>query len=246
MAIINVVFFGLISHVGNRQSKKHAVLIDDFDRHRPHIYFGPRQRINLERGEVTFHDQNGDQIVGRPRCDSDPFQRYVPHLGDLTNGVLKQSVDNGVNREDVYAYVRYPGGALFARTLYHYRAHYRPPPRESLQCVPKTTLLTAEVEAERVFVRYPEIDAGTREEDITDRCILITNAEELRLHGNGAHRFEKHKDIMDATEICSLVQGSRCEEPFEPPPNPICDWIEQVIIHFRDSFEVECANTQYP
>lgn len=260
MPILNVVFFGLISHVGSLQQKKHAVLIDDFPTHKPRLFVRFQRPVDLDRGDITFHAEGGRTIRRPARCDNKPFLDFVPHLGYLTDGVLKPNVDDATNRQDAYGYVKYPGGELLVRSLYRCRSHYLPPPVERTQCVPQTILLNVHMDAEKVFIRYPQIGAGIQEKEIdTNECVLIVNAEELRRenrdarrereqHCNGtrgSHNFQKHKVIMDGHVICSVVQKSRCKDPFTPPRSS-CNWVDDVIILYTDAFEVECANTQYP
>jgi hypothetical protein len=254
---IRIVFFGLVSHIGNKHSKQHAALIDDYPTHVPRIHFNGGGGVPLGRTKITFEDENGRQLERTADSTHFHFQSFVPHLLELTNGDIKRTVAAGLSNPAVYLYVEYPGGKLRPRSLYDCAAKYTMPGKIVVHCVAKTVLLTAEVDAEKVYVVYTNADGNPKRDEVTG-CIMISNAELLmeaerkRLEGANCeslmsrHEFERHMDITDASQIAELNVAGKCGFRFEPPDDGDCEWIDATIKNFRDSLEVECGNSQYP
>jgi hypothetical protein len=239
MPTINVVFFGLISHVGRNHSKKaHAALIRDVQGgHQPYIHFsdGTAHRIG-DGTKVTF-----TQAADATSTAAD-FADYVPHLGVLSEGNPSDAVINGTDFGPAQAYVRYPGGELRARTLYTRSGIYKLKKKTHEQCVAKTVMLT--VTTGKVLEVTFTDDAGQpHTRPIPDgECILITNGTRSR-----GHDFKTHGKVVgvNPSEIADLTPGGLdCRH--ELPPTSACSWVEDAIVHMRDATEIECGNTQYP
>jgi|ERR1051325_4238847 hypothetical protein len=257
MSELRIVFFGLISHLGvDTASKTKAVLIKDRNHH-PKLWLSAQQSYELGQGEMKFYVDN--QLIKKDADSTDmQFQKYVPHLGLLTDGDVSDDVQADKDMKHVLATIYYPGGELKARSRYYCRAHYKLGKRDHEQCVAKTTaLLFTTSEQERITVYFIDKDKQPWTIDVTDTCIMVSNAQHIKqdrklrepdCSSPDRREFKKHKAIMDASNIASVREAGPCVDPFVPPPNfQVCQWVDAVIDKlFVDSVEIECGNTNYP
>jgi hypothetical protein len=243
---ITLKFRGLICHVGPDQNDKtHAAVINDPTVHKPLLTIGGSQ-IPLKKGDVI-------SFKGLPPGPADSsgkdFNGTVPHLEEVTDGVIDHFIQNRLDHNDVVAYVVYPEGTLTVDEWFPDQAQYQLKTCNKTHCVADITSLQSTSPIGKV-----EVYVNTKlEATLTaDTTIRITNL------SNGGKHFHLHKKMTDATNIATVTRKTPCLKPLTSTLEKSINE-HQLNMHGSKSISLggagipppstpdpECSNSQWP
>lgn len=237
MPLLEIYFFGLISHSGSETNAKRSVLIN-FQNHYATIITSAGAKETLEKGAHVHFNGLGSQ----PNL-SQTFRDYIPSLKDCTGHDLLDDVTSEKNTTEVQAFVHLPQGDFDVADFYQKQATFylnnvivRP-----TNCVGRLALLTCAVNDTIVT-----INAGSTTLTVpVPGWILFANASD-----QGTKDFHAHRLITKAPDdnhVATVkVETSECPLADTWHKGIYYDEVAAVVNSYRDSTQVECTDTRFP
>ena len=238
MPLLEIYFFGLISHTGSDANAKRSVLIN-FTDHKAKVVTSAGAEKEIAAGaHVHF---NG--LGAEPQL-SQNFRDYIPSLKTVTRSGndLLDDVKSEKNATEVQAFVHLPDGDLDIADFYNKQATHtldsvdvRP-----MNCVGRLALLTCIVNDAAATVN---VGSSTLIIPVPG-WILFSNGSDA-----GTKDFHAHRLITKAPNnayIATVKEGSPCPLSDTWQKGIYYEKVASIVNTYRDSAQVECSNTRWP
>jgi hypothetical protein len=238
MALLEIYFFGLISHTRLDKKTKRSALVY-FPNHEATIYTSSTRSQSIGDGaHIRFKGLGSKPIL------SPYFSEYVPSLMEVISPGydLRDDVKSGKNRKEVQAFVNLPSGYFDVADFYKYPATFYLnflPDRKN--CVGRLTLLTCAVDDDNVTVSIN----GTPLTVQLPGWVLFANASNV--NADDPH-FKAYRSITTAPNIATVEEDQTDVCPLWSTWHKgiYYDKIADIVKSFRDAGQVECTNTRWP
>jgi hypothetical protein len=239
MTLLEIYFFGLISHTRLDKNTKRSALVY-FPEHEATIFTSANDEIKIKDGAHVKFSGLGSKIALSP-----DFSEYVPSLKDVITARydLRDDVKNGKNKKEVQAFVHLPSGYFDVADFYKYQATFylnnvivRPE-----NCVGRLALLTCTVDTAEVKVMI----GNTPVKVPLPGWVLFANASNNNTKDFRAHRLittapdDTHiASVKAETDLCPLYETWH-KGTYYPA-------VADIARRFVDAGQVECTNTRWP
>jgi hypothetical protein len=239
MPLLEIYFFGLISHTGTDKKAKRSVLVS-FKDHNATIFTSTGDKEAIQGGAPVRFKGLGSEPTLSPF-----FRDYMPSLKETIRPRqdLRDDVKTEKNNKEVQGFVHLPAGdfgiADFYKqqaTLYLDSAIVRPK-----NCVGRLALLTCIVNAASATIRI-----GKKSLTLPlPGWVLFTNAS----NGNTKdfHAYRLITTAPDDTYIATVTEeADPCSLWATWHKGTYYDQVAPIVNQFRDATQVECTNTRFP
>jgi hypothetical protein len=238
MPLLEIYFFGLISHTGSNKKAKRSVLVS-FPDHNATILTSAGDKEAIQGGaRVRFKGLGSEPTL------SPFFLDYIPSLKEtIRSGQdLRDDVKNEKNKKEVQGFVHLPAGDFGIADFYKKRAIFyldgvkvRPE-----NCVGRLALLTCIVNSANTTITI-----GKKSLKVSlPGWVLFTNAS----NGNTKdfHAYRQITMAPDDTYIATVEETDLCPLWDTWHKGTYYDQVAPIVNTFRDAAQVECTDTRFP